>query len=168
MAEVRIVKAGVERIRELEPLWRALHAQHLSVNPDLPDIPMRSQADAWERRRRLYEGWLSEKDALLLTAEHLERTVGYALTHMHEADESWDTHGRFGVLESIAVLPDMRHRGIGRKLMSALYAELRRLGVTVLDIGVVAMNESARRFYESQGFRPWLVHYLGAIPDQKS
>jgi len=58
VAEVRIVKAGVERIRELEPLWRALHAQHLSVNPDLSDIPMRSQADAWERRRRLYEEWL--------------------------------------------------------------------------------------------------------------
>ena len=168
MAEVRIMKAGVERIREIEPLWNSLHAQHLSADPELPGIPMRTQEDAWERRRRLYEAWLSEKDALLLTAEHQGRTVGYALTHMHEADESWDTHGRFGVLESIAVLPEMRHRGVGRKLMIALYAELRRLGVRVLDIGVVATNESARRFYERQGFRPWLVHYLGAIPDRKS
>ncbi len=168
MDDVRIVKAGVERIQELEPLWRALHAQHLSVDAELPGIPMRSQEDAWERRRRLYQGWLCEKDALLLTAEYQGRTVGYALAHMHEADESWDTHGRFGVLESIAVLPEMRRQGVGRKVMSALYAELRRLGVTVLEIGVVATNESAKRFYERQGFGPWLIHYLGAVPDQHS
>ena len=90
------------------------------------------------------------------------------MTHMHAADESWDTHGRFGVLESIAVLPEMRRRGVGRKLMIALYSELRRLGVRVLDIGVVATNEGARRCYERQGFRPWLVHYLGAIPERKT
>ncbi len=164
MDEVRIVKAGVERIQELEPLWRALHAQHLSVDPELPGVPMRPQDDAWDRRRRLYQQWLSEKDSLLLTAEYQRRTVGYALSHMHEADESWDTHGRFGVLESIAVLPEMRRQGVGKRLMSDLYAELRRLGVTVLEIGVVATNESARRFYERQGFGPWLIHYLGVIP----
>lgn len=166
MDDVRIVKADVERIQELEPLWRALHAQHLSVDPELPGIPMRLHEDAWERRRRLYRAWLSEKDALLLTAEHQRKTVGYALTHMHEADESWDTHGRFAVLESIAVLHEMRRQGIGRKLMLALYAELRKFGVTVLEIGVVATNESARRFYERQGFGPWLIHYLGTVPDR--
>lgn len=45
-----------------------------------------------------------------------------------------------------------------------VYAELRRLDVKVLDIGVVARNEAARRFYERQGFSPWLVHYLGTVP----
>ena len=52
--------------------------------------------------------------------------------------------------------------------MSALYAELRRLGVTVLEIGVVATNEGARRFYERQGFHLWLIHYLGAVPRSHS
>src|SRR2546425_6275796 len=108
MDVVRIVKAGVERIGDLEPLWRALHAQHLSVDPDLPGVPLRSQDDAWERRRRLYQEWLSEKDALLFTAAHQGRTIGYAPSHIHDADESWDTHGRFGALESLAVLPEMR------------------------------------------------------------
>jgi len=168
MEEVRIVRAGLERIEELEPLWKALHAQHLAVDSELPGIPMRSQDDAWERRRRLYREWLSEKDALLFTAEYQGRTIGYALAHMHEAYEGWDTHGRVGVLESIAVLPEMRSRGVGRRLMSALYAELRRLGVTVLEIGVVATNEGARRFYERQGFHLWLIHYLGAVPGSHS
>jgi len=164
MKDVRIVKAGADRIGELEPLWRALHAQHLLVDPKLPGIPVRSQEDAWERRRRLYQGWLSEEDAFLLIAEDGGQTVGYALAHFHEADESWDTGGRFGVLESIAVLPELRREGLGSTLMAAVYAELRRLGVFVLDIGVVATNEGAKRFYERQGFTPWLTHYLGTIP----
>src|SRR5438445_1145860 len=135
MDDVTIVRAGAERIQELEPLWKALHARHRSVDPDLPGIPMRSQATAWERRRNLYQAWLSEKDAILLMAGHRGRVVGYALAHMLEADESWDTHGRFGVLESLAVLPEMRRRGVGSRLMAALYGEFRRLGVTVLQIG---------------------------------
>ncbi len=164
MDDVMIVRASAERIQELEPLWKALHAQHLSVDPELPGIPMRSPEDAWERRRDLYQAWLSEKDAILLIAGHRGRAVGYALAHMREADESWDTRGRLGVLESIAVLPEMRRRGVGRQLMSALYGELRTLGVTVLEIGVVATNESAKRFYERQGFAPWVAHYLGTVP----
>lgn len=126
---------------------------------------MRSQEEAWEGRRGLYHAWLSEKDAILLMAEYQGKAVGYALSHMREADESWDTRGRFGILESIAVLPEMRGQGVGRKLMSALYAELRRLGVTVLEIGVVATNEEAKRFYERAGFAPWLIYYLGTIPE---
>lgn len=164
MGDVLIVKAGAERIPELEPLWKALHARHLAVDPRLPGIPIRLQDEAWDRRRRLYEAWLSEAGAFLLTAESREGTVGYALAHMHEADEAWDTGGRFGILESLAVLPEMRSRGIGRMLMDAVYAELGRLGVTVLEIGVVATNEDARRFYERQGFAPWLIHYLGRVP----
>ncbi|HYS05692.1 MAG TPA: GNAT family N-acetyltransferase [Candidatus Dormibacteraeota bacterium] len=165
MAEdILIVKAGAERIQHLEPLWKVLHSRHLEVDPGLPGIPIRSQEEAWDGRRRLYAAWLAEQDAFLLIAEQRGRPVGYALTHLHEADESWDTRGRFGVLESLSVLPELRHRGVGRRLMSAVYDELRRLKVAVLDIGVVATNESARRFYERQGFAPWLIHYLGVIP----
>ena len=162
--DIRIVKSGAGQIGRLEPLWRALHARHIEIDPGLRSIPIRSQQEAWVRRRRLYSEWLAEQDAFLLIAERRDRAVGYALAHMHEADESWDTSGRFGVLESLSVLPDLRHRGVGGRLMSAVYDELRRLGVAVLEIGVVATNGSARRFYERQGFAPWLIHYLGRIP----
>lgn len=164
-ADVRIVRAGADRIPDLEPLWRALHAQHLAVDPRLPGIPVRSQDEAWRRRRDLYVDWLAEKDAILLLAETRATAVGYALSHMHEPDEAWDTRGRFGVLESLAVLPEMRGRGVGRMLMAALHAELRHLGVTTLAIGVIDTNGGARRFYERLGFRPWMIHYLGTIPD---
>jgi ribosomal protein S18 acetylase RimI-like enzyme len=167
MNEVSIARGGVDSIDALEPLWMALHAQHRTVDPELRGIPIRTDQESWTRRRSLYHAWLSEKDAFLLKAGLGGRLVGYALAHLHEADESWDTGGRFGVLESIAVIPEMRGRGLGRALMSAVYAELRRLGVAVLEIGVLSTNAAARRFYEREGFAPWLTHYLGRIPREE-
>jgi len=162
--DIVIGRAAATDIDRLEPLWKALHARHRSVDPRLPGIPIRGEEDAWARRRDLYAIWLAEKDAFLLTAERGGIVVGYALAHMHDADESWDTGGRFGVLESLSVLPGMRGRGLGRRLMHAVYGELRRLGIQTLEIGVVAANDGARRFYEREGFAPWLIHYLGRIP----
>ena len=34
-----------------------------------------------------------------------------------------------------------------------------------MAIGVIATNERAMRFYERQGFRPWVVTTLGTGPD---
>ena len=46
MDDLRIVRAGAERIADLEPLTRDLHAHHLTVDPDIPGIPPRD-ADEW-------------------------------------------------------------------------------------------------------------------------
>jgi ribosomal protein S18 acetylase RimI-like enzyme len=165
---VRVARAGAARISEVEELWKGLHRQHLAVDPRLPGVPIRSLEDSWRRRRRLYRRWLAEKEAFLLLAEDRGRAVGYAVVHLHEADESWDTGGRFGVLESIAVAPRRRGAGLGRKLMEAVFAELRTLRVDVLEIGVVSTNQRARRFYESLGFRSWLTHYLGRLPPDET
>lgn len=161
---VRIARARAARVSEVEALWKGLHAQHRAVDPRLPGVPIRSLHDSWLRRRRLYRRWLAEPEAFLLLAEDGPRLVGYAVVRLREADESWDTSGRFGVLESLAVAPKRRGAGLGRRLMDAVFAELRGLGVAVLEIGVVSANAPARRFYESLGFRPWLTHYLGRLP----
>src|SRR6266446_1424366 len=71
--DILIVKTGAGHIRRLEPLWRALHSRHLEIDPGLAAIPIRSQEDAWDRRRRLYAAWLAEEDAFLLTAEQRGR-----------------------------------------------------------------------------------------------
>lgn len=165
MEDLRIVRAGPERIDDLEPLWKSLHAHHRTVPPALPGIPMREVDDTWPRRRAEYEEWLAEPDAFVLIAEHGEGPVGYALVHFHRpADDCWVTRERFAELESLAVLPEARGRGIGGALMREVYAELRRIGVRELVIGVLATNERALRFYEREGFRPWMVKYFGAIP----
>ena len=162
---VRIAAAGAERIAELEPLTRALHAHHVTVDPGIPGIPPR-EADAWWAiRRGRYENWLDDDGTLLLIAEDDGATVAYALVTFHDADDSHTTGGRFAELQSLVVAEDRRGSGIGTELLHEVYRRLRAMGVTEMVIGVLATNEPAMRLYEREGFRPWVVLTMGTVPD---
>jgi ribosomal protein S18 acetylase RimI-like enzyme len=57
-------------------------------------------------------------------------------------------------LLAIAVAPDARSQGIGRALVEAFTAELRRRDVDGARVVVAADNERAVRLYEACGFKP--------------
>jgi ribosomal protein S18 acetylase RimI-like enzyme len=163
----RIVKAGAERVDDLEPLWKALVDHHRSVDPRLPGIPIRTPDDAWTYRRAEYVRWLAEPDAFALIAEREGNPSGYAVVSFHEpADDHWVTRERFAELQSLAVLPHLRGAGLGQRLMDRVFGELRELGIREMVIGVLVTNEPAIRFYERLGFRPWVTKYLGTIPNR--
>jgi GNAT superfamily N-acetyltransferase len=160
---VRVVRAGVERVDELEPLWLSMHEHHLTVGSP---IALREPRDTWPLRRAEYVTWLAELDAFAMIAEEGGRAIGYALVNYRELDDVRVTGPRFAVLQSLAVLPEARGRGVGTALMHAVYGELRRLGIGELEIGVMFANERARRFYEREGFVPWSVEYFGPVPER--
>ena len=56
-------------------------------------------------------------------------------------------------LETIAVAEESQRRGIGRRLLRRLVAELREQGIAVLHLEVRASNLQAIRFYESENFK---------------
>lgn len=56
------------------------------------------------------------------------------------------TGERAAELETLAVLPSSRGRGVGSRLMDAVDDELARLGIDDLWVAVVAGNDAARRF----------------------
>ena len=64
-------------------------------------------------------------------------------------------------INNLAVLPDLRGRGLGTTLMRRVLTEGLRLGATRATLEVRASNEAARRFYEGLGFRATAVrkHY---------
>jgi GNAT superfamily N-acetyltransferase len=159
---MRVVKAGPERIDEFEPLWLAMHEHHRTLGVE---APLRDAAETWPLRRAEYLRWLAEPEAFAMIAEEGGRAIGYALVDYRETDDVRVTGERFGVLQSLAVQAGRRGQGIGRELMRAVYAELRRLGVSELEIGVIFANEGARRFYEREGFHPWAVEYFGSVPE---
>lgn len=165
MSHVRIVRAGPERIPDLEPLWIALCAHHASVAPQLG--PLRPPADSWRRRRANYERWLREPDAFALIAEDPSGPVGYALVHFRDGSETWQTADRVAELESLSVLPSARTRGIGTALLDAVRAELRRLSAAELWLSAVTTNTGAMRFYEKHAFMPVTAALRHVLSDEE-
>ena len=163
---MRIVRAGSERIDDLQPLWESLHEHHATIAPHLKELgPVRHPGRSWEVRRELYEDWLGEPDAFVLLAEVDREPIGYALVHLRGPEETWTTGERIGVLETLTVLPGERGRGVGTALFERIYAELRRLGVTELEVAVIAKNAAALRFYERQGLLPFTVSFMGRVSE---
>lgn len=65
-----------------------------------------------------------------------------------------------GILIRLAVCPDFRNRGIGRHLAWQGISWLVRSGARELLVATQRSNETARRLYESNGFRRIDTHYL--------
>ena len=165
MPGVRITRAGAERVEDLEPLARALHRHHVTVDPGIEGIPPRDEDGWWAIRSARYRAWLAEDDAFALIAEAGGAPVGYALVTFHGTDDSHATGERFAELQSLAVLEEARGAGVGTELLHEVYRQVRAAGAREMVIGVLATNEPAMRLYEREGFRPWVVLTMGKVPD---
>ena len=163
---MQIVRVGIERIDDLQPLWESLHEHHATIAPHLERLgPVRRADESWAVRRELYEDWLAEPDAFALIAESDREPIGYALVHLRGPEETWQTGERIGVLETLTVLPGERGRGVGTAMFERIYTELRRLGVSELEVAVISANAAALRFYERHGLLPFTVSFLGKVRD---
>jgi GNAT superfamily N-acetyltransferase len=162
--DVAVVRAGAERIDELQPLWESMHRHHAAIAPEMRAIgPERRPSESWQVRRRHYVHVLAEAGAFVLVAELEGRPVGYALVHVRSSEETWQT-GPVAELESLAVLDSHRGRAIGARLVEAMLEQLRKAGVTTWSVAVIASNADAIRFYERLPLQPYLVTYIGNVP----
>jgi [ribosomal protein S18]-alanine N-acetyltransferase len=55
-------------------------------------------------------------------------------------------------INNLAILPELRCRGLGLQLIEAIIAEAGHLGAEMLTLEVRQSNEAARRLYERAGF----------------
>ena len=155
-----LVRAGAERLDDLELLWLALTEHHAAVAPDFG--PLRSPAERWRRRRAYYEKQLAEPGAFVIIAERDGRPVGYALVAPSRPSQTWALD-RTAMLETISVLPEARGGGVGAALVARAREELRAAGVTHLSLGVVAANERAISFYRREGFQDAFLEMIAPI-----
>jgi ribosomal protein S18 acetylase RimI-like enzyme len=157
---VRLQVAGEQQLDDLEPLWLALFDHHLTIGA--AGLPVIARESSWPRRRHRYQQLLAGPDAFVIIARRDDGTpVGYVLAHVHEgADDTWPTGERIGDVESLAVLPAARGRGLGSLLLDAAEARLLSAGARDVQITVMAGNEDADRFYRRRGMTPVLVTLL--------
>lgn len=94
-------------------------------------------------RRDTFESLLARGDTDLLAAVLHGRLVGYAIcwTIVDQSE-----------LGNVAVAPEGRGRGVGRRLVHAALQRVRLRGARECFLEVRESNESARRLYEQLGF----------------
>jgi len=126
-------------------------------------LPVIKRSESWARRRTLYEQLLTSQDTFVLVARRGSAAVGYAFAHVHMGpDDTWDTGDRIGEVESLAVLPAERGRGLGTLLLDCAEAILERSGARDGLTGlrayeVVKRAARARETWGSGGRSEWRV-----------
>jgi ribosomal protein S18 acetylase RimI-like enzyme len=125
---------------------------------------VRAAQDSWEVRRALYEEWLAGPDAFALIAEEDSAPVGYAVVQVRGPEETWATGDRVAELQTLAVLPGHRGRGIGTALVERMHEELGPMDVGHFVVAVIASNADSVRFYERLGLTRFLITYAGRVP----
>jgi len=109
-----------------------------------------------ENRRMLWHSRLAESeraDQVVLVDEQGGEICGFACAYL-EADPEWDC-----LLDNLHVVPDLKGKGLGRGLMTAVAEQVWRCNpYGRLHLWAYEQNLAARRFYERLGGAVTLRH----------
>jgi ribosomal protein S18 acetylase RimI-like enzyme len=122
-------------------------------------------AEAWAKRAAEWtpevsaQGWASTlreiaagqqlHECIYVAVDEGGELIGLAMGGPANADDLPQT----GAVYALYVRKSHQGRGVGRRLVQAVAADLAQHGMTALQIGCLAANAPARRFYEALGGR---------------
>ncbi len=144
------MRAGPEQLDDVRQVYLTLHDHHAALTPTAAGATVRDRDESWRRRRARYVEWLSSPGGFFLLAASGEQPVGYAIVSLGPGLQTWASGERIGDIHDIAVLPELRGRGVGTRLMERIDRELAATGVKERRLTVLASNRDAVRFYERQ------------------
>ena len=104
-----------------------------------------------QHRQELERFFAGPQAAPILVAEDRSGLVGFAEVSIRPYAEGCETD-RVGFLEGWFVIPDARHRGVGRELVAAAEAWARSVGCTEFASDAEADNEESAAAHRALGF----------------
>ena len=93
--------------------------------------------------REATERYLARNPGLSFVAEYRGRVAGCVMCG-HD--------GRRGYLQHLIVEPELRNRGLGRKLWKSCLDELEKLGILKTHLEVLVSNDPANRYWANAGW----------------
>ncbi|MGH2596890.1 MAG: GNAT family N-acetyltransferase [Actinomycetota bacterium] len=148
MADVRL-----RPLRENEwDAWRTRSIQH--YGEELIRNEAMNEAQAQRRAERDYAeplaAGLDTRGHHILVAE--DAGSGERVGHLWYGPRARQPDPEVAWLYDIMVEPELRGRGLGRRLLRLLEDEVRTSGVTRIELNVFGDNDRARRLYETVGY----------------
>jgi ribosomal protein S18 acetylase RimI-like enzyme len=149
-------------IAELKALWLQMLSHHRDLVGER--IPVRADAESWERVQNDYGDWLTNEAGILQIARRqgTAEPLGYAVCRLQSGGATFDLGAPRGNVDSLVVHDQARGHGIGTALLEAVRASLEERGVRYWSIGVLTDNAEAAKLYERVGFRPWTQELLAS------
>jgi ribosomal protein S18 acetylase RimI-like enzyme len=102
------------------------------------------------------ERQIAAPDAIVLVAEFEGTVVGYAYGSV-EGYDYMSLRGPAGVVHDLFVDGAQRRRGIARRLLEAMLAELHARGVPRVVLSTADRNDEAQRLFARLGFRRTMI-----------
>jgi GNAT superfamily N-acetyltransferase len=131
----RVRRARVDDAEALTRLGQALNTHQ--GDPSTHFTAEAVRRDGFEGAPR-FEAWLAERDG---------RAVGYALVVPAAYETSYAKAGVF--VQDLFVVPEARHRGIGRALLAAVAADARRRGLEFVWWTSRTWNTESHAFFRT-------------------
>lgn len=146
--QVRLMRP--EELDRVNALRKEIQDLHHQGRPDFFRPPSKEHEDA--ARTLLDDG------AQMAVAVRNEAVLGYALFRfVHRQANPYMRERSFAHVEEICVSAQHLREGVGHALMAFVRQSARENGYECVELDVWSFNESALRFYESEGFQPYRV-----------
>ncbi|MBP5186150.1 MAG: GNAT family N-acetyltransferase [Clostridiales bacterium] len=133
------------KIEDIPECVSVIRSAFKTVADDLgftPENAPRFTAFATDEKRLWYQ--YCEEHRPMYVFEKDGKIIGYYSLAILNDDEI--------ELNNLAVLPDQRHNGIGKKLLEDCFSRAQKRGAINVKIGIVEENKILRKWYESFGF----------------
>ncbi|MFC7328600.1 GNAT family N-acetyltransferase [Marinactinospora rubrisoli] len=156
---------GRHDIEDVADLWRSQHLRHTALAPHLEEVLASVDVEeSWRRRRAQYLDWLADPDTIAVLAERGGTAVGYAMVTVRRTHQgSWERGERVAVVQTLSVPADPADAAVGPALLEEVRHQLAAAGIRELELDAVATNSDAIRFYQEQGFHPFVTTLVARI-----
>lgn len=136
LIDVRFEPARAADTAVLLAMVRAFHAEE----GHFLDAPAEAAVARIAKGEELARAWVVRRGAEAMG--YLVLTVGYSIEY----------GGRDGFVDDLYLAPELRGRGVGKRLLTFALEQAAALGINTLHLEVEGGNARAQRLYQAAGF----------------